>query len=238
MSWVFCTGMIRSGSTLQFQLASSIVEHARVGQRMKYAPESEFETVLVRHIKSHGLKVFKAHVCTPALASAARAENSKVIYCYRDIRDVALSAMRKFNLSFDELIDAGWLDQAITDFRAWTTVQNVLVSRYEEMVLDLEVEVSRLAIFLGLNIEPDELKTLAQQFDIPAQLQRIHALKHKFRKRAKGSDIFFDEVELLHHNHIHKGEIGGWRHYLSAQQKDILTDRYHEWLCSMGYDFE
>jgi hypothetical protein len=238
MTWVFCVGMIRSGSTLQFQLASSIVEHSRMGQRVKYAPESEFETLLHQHIKYHGLKVFKAHICTPPLAKVAREDSTKVIYCYRDIRDVAVSAMRKFDFSFDALINAGWLDQAIADYRSWTTMPNVLVSRYEEIIRDRRIEASRIASFLDLSIEPDVLTALAEEYDIPSQQQRIYALKQRSGQAIKGSDIFFDEVELLHHNHIHKGEVDGWRHILSAQQQSFLTQRYRQWLSSMKYDFE
>lgn len=238
MTWIFCAGMIRSGSTLQFQLASSMVEHALMGQRVEYVPESEFETVLHRHAEYHGLKVFKAHICTPTLAKVAQAEKAKVIYCYRDIRDVAVSAMRKFGLSFDALIDAGWLDQATLDYRAWTTMPHVLVSRYEEIIRDQRIEASRIAGFLGLDIDLNVLIQLSEQFDIPAQRQRIHALNERYGQGVKASDIIFDDFELLHHNHIYRGEVGGWRHILSDKQKSFLTQRYSQWLSSMGYEFE
>lgn len=238
MTWVLCAGMIRSGSTLQFQLASSIVEHAGLGRRVKYVPESEFETMLDRHTKDAGLKVFKAHVCTLTLAKIAQAGGAKVVYCYRDIRDVAVSAMRKFDMSFDALVDAGWLDQAIADYYAWTNMPNVLVSRYEKMICDLGQEALRIAEFLGLNADIEALSILAEQYVIPAQQQRIDTLKQRYGQGIDGRDIVFDEVELLHHNHIHKGEVGGWRDQLSPLQQRFLTERYKEWLLSLGYDFE
>ena len=238
MRWILCAGMIRSGSTLQFQLASSIVEHAGLGHRVKYVPESEFETVLDRHTQDAGLKVFKAHVCTSTLAEIAQTGDAKVIYSYRDIRDVAVSAMRKFDMPFDALVNAGWLDQAITDYYAWTNMPNVLVSRYEEMICNLRHEVSRIADFLGLNVDAEALSRLSEQYDIPAQQQRIDALKQRYGQSINNSDIVFDEVELLHHNHIHKGEVDGWRHLLSPLQQSLLTERYSQWLLSLGYDFE
>lgn len=238
MTWIICAGMIRSGSTLQFQLASSIVERAGLGRRVKYVPESEFETVLYRYTKEPGLKVFKAHVCTSALSKIAQAGDAKVIYCYRDIRDVAVSAMRKFDMSFDALVKAGWLDQAITDYYAWTNMPNVLVSRYEEMIRDLKQEACRIAVFLGLNVDTETLSRLAEQYDISKQQQRIADLKQRHGQSIKGSDIVFDEVELLHHNHIHKGEINGWRSQLSPLQQHFLTERNSQWLRSLGYDYE
>lgn len=238
MTWVFCAGMIRSGSTLQYQLASSIVEHSGLGHRVKYAPESEFEMVLDRHTNDTGLKVFKAHVCTGKLYDLAKSGQAKVIYSYRDIRDVAVSAMKKFDKSFDELVNAGWLDQAITDYYAWTNMPHVLVSRYEEMNSNLTQELSRIAVCLGLIVNTETLSKLAEQYDIPAQLQRIDALKRRYGQRTDESDIVFDEDELLHHNHIHKGEVGGWKNQLTPLQQHYLTGRYSQWLLSLGYDVE
>ena len=238
MTWVLCAGMIRSGSTLQFQLASSIVEHAGQGRRMKYVPESDFETMLNRHTNDAEFRVFKAHVCTSMLAKIAQTDGARVIYCYRDIRDVAVSAMRKFDMSFDALVNAGWLDQAVTDYYAWTNMPNVLVSRYEEMNYNLMQEASRIADFLGLNVDSEALSLLAEQYDLPVQQQRIDALKQRYGQSINTSDIVFDEVELLHHNHIHKGEVDGWRHLLLPLQQSFLTERYSQWLLSLGYDYE
>lgn len=238
MTWILCAGMIRSGSTLQYQMASSIVEYAGVGCRLKYVQESEFETVLNRQKEYTGLNVVKIHVCTLTLATLAQKSDTKVIYCYRDIRDVAVSAMRKFDLSFDALINVGWLDQAITDYFAWTNMPNVLVSRYDEMTPNLKQEMLRISVFLGLTINDDTLSKLARKFEIPVQKQRIDALKQRYGQRIDDSEIVFDEIELLHHNHIHKGEIDGWRHILSPWQQRFLTERYSQWLDSLGYNLE
>lgn len=161
-----------------------------------------------------------------------------VVYCYRDIRDVAVSAMRKFDMSFDALVDAGWLDQALTDYYAWTNMPNVLVSRYEEMISNLSKEASRIVDFLGLNVDYEALSILAEQYELPAQQQRIDVLKQRYGQSINASNVVFDEVELLHHNHIHKGEVDGWRDQLSPLQQRFLTERYRQWLLSLGYDLE
>jgi hypothetical protein len=230
--------MIRSGSTLQYQLASSIAEHARIGHRLKYVPESDFEILLNRHQEDTGLKIVKVHVCTLTLEKLAKKSDTKVIYCHRDIRDVAVSAMRKFDMSFDALIDAGWLDQAIIDYYAWTNMPNVLVSRYDEMICNLKKEMSRISIFLGLTVNSDVLSELSDGFEIPIQKHRIEALKRRHGHVIDDSEIVFDEIELLHHNHIYKGEVDGWRQLLSPLQQSFLTERYSQWLRTLGYSFE
>lgn len=237
MTWIFCSGMMRSGSTVQFQLTSSIVETAGVGCRHPYIPATEFSK-----IQSDGRKrdfaVFKSHLCLPDFKWECLNEGAMVVYCYRDIRDVAVSAMRKFDMSFDALVDAGWLDQALTDYYAWTNMPNVLVSRYEEMISNLSKEASRIVDFLGLNVDYEALSILAEQYELPAQQQRIDVLKQRYGQSINASNVVFDEVELLHHNHIHKGEVDGWRDQLSPLQQRFLTERYRQWLLSLGYDLE
>lgn len=236
MSWVLCAGMIRSGSTLQYQITSKIVEYSGLGRRLKYLPESEFERLVNQYMEDNKLKVVKVHICNLTLENLGKKSQTKIIYCHRDIRDVAVSAMRKFDMSFDELVNAGWLDQAITDYNLWTNMPNVLVSRYDQMIVDLKNEMSRISEFLELKISDNTLINFAKDFDIPAQKQRIDALKAKHGKPVIDSEIVFDEVELLHHNHIHIGEVDGWRHILSTSQQSFLTNRYGRWLSSLGYN--
>ncbi|MBN8474940.1 sulfotransferase domain-containing protein [Sulfuritalea sp.] len=235
MTWVFCAGMIRSGSTLQFQLASNIIERAGLGHRMKYVPESEFEPLVGSNTNDTEMRVFKAHICTPVMADLCHSEKAMVVYCYRDIRDVAVSALRKFDMTFDALIDAQWLDQAIYDFRAWTGTPNVLISCYEDTIGDLRNEVFRISSFLGANLGNEEINLLAKQFTIPAQKQRIEAVRRRESGTIATKDSVYDEYELLHHNHIHKGEVGGWRVELSSDQQRFLTERYKPWLLSLHY---
>lgn len=238
MTWVFCAGMIRSGSTLQFQLASCMVERTGLGRRMKYVPEAEFHAVLRDNSENEGLKVFKAHVCTLPMADLCRSRDAVVLYCYRDIRDVAVSALRKFNMSFDSLVAAQWLDQAIADFDAWTILPRVLVSRYELMVRCVDEEARRISKFLELGVGDGEALSIAGEFSIPAQQERINALRQHHPGTIAANDILFDEKELLHHNHIHKGEVGAWRNELLPLQQRFLTDRYKSWLVSTGYIHE
>lgn len=238
MNWVFCAGMIRSGSTLQFQLASSIIERAGLGRRMKYVPEAEFDAVLAGNPGNEELKVFKAHVCALPMAGLCHSGDAVVLYCYRDIRDVAVSALRKFNMSFESLVEARWLDQAVSDFNAWTVMPRVLVSRYEDMVGSIGREACRISRFLGAGISSEEVQSIAEEFSIPAQQERIKTLRQRHPGPIMADDIVFDDKELLHHNHIHKGEIGAWRSELLPLQQRFLTDRYRSWLMSSGYSCE
>jgi hypothetical protein len=144
MTWVFCSGMIRSGSTVQYQLTSAIVEAANCGMRVPYVEESNFAQI--RDNYTVQFAVFKAHICLPDLRQECLNNGAKVVYSYRDIRDVAVSAIRKFEMTFNELISKGWLDQAIADYYNWTAMPDVLISRYESFRDNLVQETKILLI--------------------------------------------------------------------------------------------
>jgi hypothetical protein len=236
VTWIFCAGMIRSGSTLQYQLASTIVEHAGVGERVGYAPEAEFERVRKEHAhQARRMLVFKAHVCLPAFVDACTNEGALVIYSYRDIRDVAVSASRKFGKSFDELRDAGWLDQAIDDYYKWLSLPRTLVSRYDEMRDDVAGEAARINRHLGTPLPIEEVKELARGFSLEAQKRRVSQIRERVGPDIGSRDIAFDPTELLHHNHIYDGETGGWRRLLSPDQIAFLNERYAKWLAEARY---
>jgi hypothetical protein len=229
--------MIRSGSTLQYQLASMIVERAGAGMRIAYAPEAQFERVSRDYADQSGrLLVFKVHVCTPALVEACVNEGALVIYSYRDIRDVAVSAMRKFGKSFEELRDLGWLDQAIGDYYGWRSLASTMASRYEEMRDDVRGEASRINRHLGTPVPEEEVAGLAAEFTLEAQKRRVEQIRQGIGRDVGSEEIVFDPRELLHHNHIHAGEVGAWRRLLSPAQITFLNERYEKWFADARYE--
>jgi len=236
VTWLFCAGMIRSGSTLQYQLASAIVERAAMGTRIPYAPEADFVHVREQYSLTQGMKVFKVHIYTAAFADECKVGGAKVVYSYRDIRDVAVSAMRKFGMAFDDLVEAKWLDQAIADYWHWTRCPSVCVSRYEDFVDDVAGEAEKINKFLEMPLTLHDVCHLAKEFGIERQRTRISKLNELHSSSIMPKEIVFDPVELIHHNHIYQGEVGGWRKYLLDSEQYLLTERFSVWLEEHGYD--
>ena len=230
--WIFCCGMIRSGSTLQYQIVSELVENCRAGRRIEDVPENEFGRLLTSYREEQALKVFKAHICTEEIQKLFEARQAKGVYSFRDIRDVAVSAIKKFEMPFEELIEKKWLDQAIADYRLWTRLPNIMVSRYERMIDDLPNEVLRLAAHVGLNVSLKEAEDIASLFSLEKQVERIKkiAIAHK----EKGH--LYDPHSLLHYNHINSGESGSWKKQLTSEQIRVLEDKFGEWLEVTGYN--
>jgi len=234
MTWVFCAGMIRSGSTVQFQITSAIVEATNRGKRFPYTPEANFAK-LHREAHGHEFAVFKAHLCLPDLAYECLLNGAKVVYSYRDIRDVAASAIRKFAITFDELIKKGWLDQAIDDYYQWTAMPDVLISRYETFHNNLTQETQRISSFLQIPLGDQVMEHIGRDHQLDRQKAKIAQLHSTNIDAVERGDLVFDPRELLHWNHIHEGQVASWKISLTQEQSIYLTDRFSDWLLATGY---
>jgi len=232
--WIFCGGMPRSGSTVQFQLTAHLVEDARRGARIEWTRPEEFPRVRDGHAARHDWKVFKSHTCTDEMLAEFQTHNAMGVYVFRDVRDVMLSRMRKSGASFETLWQAGFLDRVLNSFDRWTHLEAVLVSRYEEMVTDMAREVRRIAAHLGLSISPEQGERLASEYTVARQRERIRqaAATSRLQHIAR---VTYDPVSNLHLDHIRSGQIGEWRTALLREHVAMIEDRARSWLLANGY---
>jgi hypothetical protein len=234
--WIFCGGMPRSGSTLQFQLTAHLVEHAGLGSRVEWVRPEEFPRLRDTGASARGWKVFKTHTCTPEIRAEFEAGNAKGVYVFRDVRDVLASRMRKAGVAFDRLWEDGFLDRVLTGFDRWTSIEAVLVSRYEEMVADLPGEVGRIAAHLGIAVVRDDCERVASEYTLARQRERIRQAEATGRlQRLQGLSILYDPVSNLHVDHIRSGRSGEWRTVFARAEVAMIEDRTKEWLVANEY---
>lgn len=230
--WVFCGGMRRSGSTLQFQLTAHLVEQAGLGSRVDAARAAEFPHLQEEYAGQSGWKVFKSHRCTPEMAAEVKAGNATGVYVFRDIRDVLVS-WRDWSNESIERASRGTLDAILGNFERWTSLEGVLISRYEEMVADVPAEVRRIAAHLDIPVSREESESIAAQYSVARQLKRIEQGGEQVPggpPRAVG-----DRGSNLRRKHIRSGEAGRWATVLSRRQVALIEGRAEEWLLANGY---
>ena len=234
--WIFCCGMRRSGSTLQYQITAHLVESAGRGNRVDWVKPSEFPELARQNANVEGWKVFKNHVCTKAMAEEFHRQNALGVYCYRDPRDVVVSSLQKWNFSFDNLWRSGVLQQDLENYERWTRLPGVLVSRYEDMIRDLAAEVSRIAGHLQIRLDRDTAEQIAAEYSLARQRERIALSTHGDNLCDGFGQDRFDRHTLLHTNHIRSGIAGGWRKVLSPQEVAVIEHHLRDWLRAHGYE--
>jgi hypothetical protein len=234
--WIFCGGMPRSGSTLQFQLTAHLVEGAGLGSRVGWVHPEEFPRLRDNGAAAGGWKVFKTHTCTPEIRAEFEAGNAKGVYVFRDIRDVLASRMKKAGVAFDDLWGGRFLEQVLTGFDRWTSIDAVLVSRYEEMVADVPGEVGRIAAHLGIAVARDDCERVASEYTVARQRELIRQAEATGRlQRLQGLSVLYDPVSNLHVDHIRSGRSGEWTTVFTRAEVAMIEDRTKEWLVANKY---
>jgi hypothetical protein len=233
--------MYRSASTLQFQITSRLVKDADIGQQIGWIDALRFASVRDRHANDSGFKVIKVHRCTDSIAAEFLQGNALGIYTFRDIRDVFVSSMKQRDKSFDYVWQEGFIDQCLENYKRWTQLPNVLISRYEAIICDLPNEVHRIATHLGLSLELSQCQTIAADYSIEIQQERIQKFTDSLLQMTLAPDDhreivdYHDEETLLHMNHINSGTAGRWKEDLSDQEATLICHHVENWCAENAY---
>lgn len=221
--YVLCVGLHRSGSTWQYQVAADLIERHHGGRRLGFVgsplPAGD------------GWAVLKWHDPAPEYARLLSDGRARAIYCYRDLRDVAYSLMHKVGESFDEMIAARRLETCLAADAFWSAQPNTLVQRYEDVVRSPGTAIEQIAATLGVELDITEVLDLKARYSIEANAARAAQVA------ANPANVLeYDPSTLLHWNHIRQGEVGGWRHDASPEQRRMLANLVGDWLIRRGYE--
>ncbi len=235
VKWVFVGGMIRSGSTLQYQIAKSLVETELGGTALGFFEASEID----RHLEERESApetlfpcVVKSHVCTKGIRDRLEKGTACAFYTYRDIRDVVVSGSRNFGIPLDEFISGRLLDQAIGECCLWTSCPAVSSASFEFLMGDMAAWIRGMMEFVGIPPDEGRLSELAAAHSVERQKERM---KHADHTERQGFSV--DPETLLHRNHIDRAAIGGWREVLSEEQVARIEQIAGDWMVDHGYEF-
>jgi len=229
--WIICAGAPRSGSTLQYQLTSELVEKAGVGFRCGYKEYEEIDQLIKTPIHKYEYRVFKTHMITQSIAEECLHDNVKIIYSFRDIRDVFISTIVKDKLSFNDGINSGFFENYKNSFEAWTMLTNILISKYEYFSDNVVLETFKIAHFLGLQLPDREIKMIGESYTFNKNINRMKSLNDIEEYNGK----YHSKKELLHPDHINSGKSEQWREVLAKDQIREIEKRSENWLQKNGY---
>ncbi|MGK7939056.1 MAG: sulfotransferase domain-containing protein [Crocosphaera sp.] len=229
---IICCGMMRSGSTLQYQLTVAILEKTGKGTGYGEIRHSNCQELLQKY-SSTSMHVVKVHQFRhlKGVGKAIAEQQAKGIYSYRDIRDVTVSLMKMRKANFEKLMfETGEIKECIRDFYNWTNLDNMLISRYEVMVNNLPQEVVKIAQHLNIDISQEDAQEIAAHYSIEQQKKRI-----KQWKNSKVNEKLYDPKSLLHGNHISSGQQNQWNKVLTPIQVAYLESISKDWLSLVDY---
>ncbi len=233
---LFCHGMIRSGSSVQYKLARALVEAAGVGRDEGCLSPDDMDRrsdALAGWAAAPRYHIVQLREPHPAVTRFVNAGQAKICYAYRDIRDVAVLARRSFGCRGDALLER--LQGAVDIYYVVHTYDGVLSQQYEELVGAIDEATDQMVAFLDLNIPADVRERIAERIrrqeiapaatkptgsNLGHVLALVRALKGRRRQPAdRGYDVPL-----------------GARRDLPVDEASRIEMRFSGWLRDAGYD--
>jgi hypothetical protein len=199
---IVCNGMIRSGSTLQYNLVCSLVEKMGVGVGNGSIHPSrweEFQQQFEDWAKADTIHVIKSHDLIPRQAEMAASGQLLTCYIYRDLKEVAVSTQRMFSWARDRDALLDILDRAIATYFEIENMENKIWQKYEDVVTDLELAVQTLAEGIGLNPTQEIISTIARQWSIDNVKQKMKRFE-RFKVFREISYFIRDKIGIKNTN--------------------------------------
>ncbi|MEQ9552987.1 MAG: sulfotransferase domain-containing protein [Coleofasciculus sp. G3-WIS-01] len=233
--WIICCGMVRAASTLQYQLTSEIVEYKNMGKSIGWIEPNKFSYFQDKYHNYQGCLIAKCHKYIKEAVDLDRKENAKLIYSFRDIRDIYLSLINKnqSKLSFWTIIQQ--IESALSDYYSWNKLNNILSSKYEIFTKHLSQEVLRIANHIDIQLSPEEARQISDKFTLARQREKIASFDYNKLGVQVNENTIYDPKSLLHENHIFLGESELWKKEMTKLQLSIIEGVFYAWLVENDY---
>jgi hypothetical protein len=196
---IACNGMMRAGSTLQYNIVLNLIEHMDLGVGQGFFQESQFsnlETQFDQWAKDPYYHVIKLHEICPKSLEMVASDRMKICYIFRDIRDVAVSVKRKFSYKrTDHFI--GTLDRAVSTYYEMNNIPGVLWQKYEDVITNLTISVREIGFYLGLDATEDVILAVAKSCSLDQAIKTIENMSLKTRFMDYTNKHFLPKINRL-----------------------------------------
>lgn len=227
---VFCGGMMRAGSVLQFLLADGVVRANGAGRSPVCNGDGKEELHFARWSLEDQIYVFKGHGPwrdKQELMDEIAAERVQVLTTIRDPRDIMVSMMSKWGRSLIGELREQNLQRSLEDAVWWKAnvpVQNLYARRYEDFWDDLVNEAHRIAEFLDLPLLEGQARQIAKGISLERNRERSARLEK------------IDPATYLTAGHVTSdGKPGQWWLKLADWQVAAVERVAGGWMDANGY---
>jgi hypothetical protein len=182
--------MVRSGSTLQYNLVRQLIEESGNGLAHGWLSKERLchkRTSLLTWARDNKIHVIKSHVL-PNFESNLLDGKIKYCYIYRDIRDVAVSIKLKWNVENGSLYSR--LDNAIKTYYNVVKLKPVILQRYEDIIGNMSIAVQQICDFIDISPNKEQINQIVLKNSVDNSLliaksshkSLINALKKLLKK--------------------------------------------------------
>lgn len=170
----------------------------------------------------------------------------RVIYIVRDGRDVAVSyyfhLLKSGKVSATEITFSEYLkdfvEKGVPLYGTWsqnvyswfdrTKDGNILLLKYEDILKETELELTKAIEFAGLDVERERVKK-AVEASLFNEMQKLEISQHDecptLGREVKNKDILF----------VREGRAGGWRDHFSKEDEQVFLKYNDSVMSKLGY---
>ncbi len=264
---IICNGMQRSGSTLQYNWVVALAEMKNVGINEGFFTVTDFLNKLENiqtWVNDEVFHIIKAHDFLPICKLNYQNDKIKIIYIYRDLRDVALSLKIKYAASDKNILQT--IDRMVEIYDKIKKHPYSLIQCYEEVIENKAKAISEIIKFLNMELNYEAIQKVLKGTDIQEIQKKIKRMPIRYKigqtinnlfkrlpyalkrlPRRIGFVAFFrrhvvpynitHKDSQFHMNHIskNKGKPGQWRIQLDQNLIQFLNTRYKSWFTQNQY---
>jgi len=208
-------------------------------KRLDDVPESELEFVCYGIPRSGSTLIYQlvSAIYPKGVAKTHRycPHRVKTTVSFRDFRDVAVSLWRRSNptkvdrqMTVEEVEKfGGTCRERIEELDRYFERGGICPLRYEDFAPNASLVFSALEKSFGITVAPEKASQLIAEFS----LEKNAAIAEKL-----GSFKQIDPASQIHGNHIFRGEVGGWRQFVTGGAAERLEEMLAEPLGRYGYE--
>lgn len=161
----------------------------------------------------------------------------KVVYIYRDGRDVIVSYyfwMKKMGIIGDNVSFSDFLHQPLGQYENWSKHieswmgrRNVISVRYEDLLIDALPELGKMIRFAGMEVDEERLKVAVEASDF-SRMQKMEKDQNEGFFIPSGSrrdDILF----------VRRGQSGDWKNHFKKEDEEYFLKLHGKVMKRLGY---
>lgn len=232
--WIVCAGARRSGSTLQYNIISRIIEVTNQGKRITHFRPEEFRYVKGINKDYNGYKVIKTHVLTDELMNEINNKNAIIFHTYRDIRDVVVSYINKGWVNKKSANIVKCVSNYLNEYTNWSAINENFYSRkYEDFAFDIGNEIKFILRILNLKLDKEKAETIIKELNIENLKENQDKIAHEKMRMSYGQTFHYDT--LIHTNHINNGTKNQFLKSLTKSQISLIESIAWRYLIEHQY---
>ncbi len=176
--------------------------------------------------------------------------NSKFITNIRNPYEICLSFMRFTKCDLDKAISVAKTHSSLIDHYKATKKKNILIQRYEDLILNQIEAIQKIADFLEIELDLDIQERIIEKYSRVCVQSMIRKSEANLRSKIKRNETIqanevvivskeniraFDSETGFQSGHISNNDSKSWRSFFSFSEIDKIIDELDDVAIYLGY---